>query len=63
MRFLRVLVSLRGIFHRVSRQLVAGLVISLIVMLLGDAVGVRGKIVKLGGPLVPVVAALAASVV
>jgi hypothetical protein len=56
--FPRVLVSLGGIFHRVPGKLVSSLVVSLFVMLRGDAMGVRGKIVELGGSLVPVVPAL-----
>jgi hypothetical protein len=59
--FPRVLVSLGGVFHRVPGKLVSGLVIFLFVMLGGDAVGVRGKIVKLGGSLVPVVSAAPSS--
>jgi len=42
-------------------QFVSGLVVSVFVMLRGDAVGVRGQIVKFGGALVPVVPALTPS--
>jgi hypothetical protein len=41
---------------------VSGLVIFMAVMRRSDTVGVRGKIVELGGPLVPVVSASPASV-
>jgi hypothetical protein len=44
------------------RKLVSSLVISLAVMGRSDAVGVRGKIVELGGSLVPIASALPALV-
>jgi hypothetical protein len=37
--------------------------VSVLVVLCGDAVGVRGEIVELGGPVVPVVASAAASAI
>ena len=58
--FLRVLVSLGGVFHRMFGKFVSGLVISLGVMHRSDAVSVRGKVMELGGSLVPVVAAFPA---
>jgi hypothetical protein len=61
MSFPRVLVSLGRIFHCVPGKLVSGLVIFLFVMLRGDTVRVRGKIVKLGGSMVPVIPAPPAS--
>jgi hypothetical protein len=47
----------------VPGKLLSRLVISLIVMLLGDAVSVRGKIMELRGSLVPIVPAATASAV
>jgi hypothetical protein len=44
------------------RKFASNLVIFLAVMCRSDAVGVRCKIVELGGPLVPVVSASPASV-
>lgn len=61
MSFLRVLVSLGRVFHRLFRKLVAGPVILFIEVRRGDKVGMFGKIVELGGPLVPVVSASPAS--
>ena len=62
MSFLCVLVSLGRVFHRPFRKFVSGLVIFLSVTRCGDAVGVRGKIMELGGSLVPVVSAKPAMV-
>jgi hypothetical protein len=59
--FPRVLVSLGRVFHGVPGEFVSGLVIFLFVMLRGDAVCMRGKIVKFGGSLVPVVSPSPAS--
>jgi hypothetical protein len=58
--FSRVLVGLGGVFHRVPGQFVSSLVISLAVMRSGDAVSVRGEVMELGGPLVPVISAFPA---
>jgi hypothetical protein len=44
------------------RKFASSLVIFLTVMCRSDTVGVRGKIVELGGSLVPVVSALPASI-
>ena len=57
MSFLRVLVSLGRIFHRLFRKLVSGLVVFFVVMCRSDKMGVRRKIVELGSSLVPVVSA------
>lgn len=59
----RVLERLGGIFHRVARQFVSGLVIFLIEVRRGDAVGVRSKIMELDRSFVPVVSAPPASFV
>jgi len=52
MSFLRMLESFLGVFECLLGMFVASLVILLAVMNSGSAVGVCGKFVKLGGPLV-----------
>ena len=62
MSFLRVLVSLGRVFHRLPRKLVCSPVIFLAVMHCGGTVGMCGKIVEFGGSLVPIVSALPAMI-
>ncbi len=54
-RFLRLLVGLGRMFHRLFGVLVSGLMIFLAVMHRGYAMSVRGKLVKLSSPLVPII--------
>ena len=62
MGILRELISLGRVFQSLLGMLVSGLVIFLAVMCRRYTMGVRRKIVKLGGSLVPVASALPAMI-